>query len=265
MKNRVLVVEDETFIRKGIILSIDWYSLDCDSPLEAGDGEEAIEKIQIYRPDIILMDINIPLCNGLDVIANTIEKYKYSVIIISAVEDFETARTAIKYGVSDFLTKPLISEELVKVIQKVRKERARQEKLEKLTEFEKTIIPFTATDAIHDGIKTDSIAGRIAAYVEEHYNEKVSLKEIAVQLNYSETYLAHRFRQETGIKFLDYLNRIRISRSICLLQQGQESPKMIAVLCGFTDYKYFVRVFKRQTGQTPMSFITKQKTKSIHS
>ena len=57
----VLIAEDEPLIRKGIIYCTDWAKLDCAIPLEASNGEEAAEMIRQHRPDIVLLDVNMPL------------------------------------------------------------------------------------------------------------------------------------------------------------------------------------------------------------
>ena len=65
----VLIAEDEPLIRKGIIYCTDWAKLDCAIPLEASNGEEAAEMIRQHRPDIVLLDVNMPLMDGLTMLA----------------------------------------------------------------------------------------------------------------------------------------------------------------------------------------------------
>ena len=69
MKNlRVILVDDEIMIREGFKRLFDWQAHDCEVVGEAGDGMEALTQIGILHPDIVIMDINIPIMNGLKVI-----------------------------------------------------------------------------------------------------------------------------------------------------------------------------------------------------
>ena len=68
---KVLIAEDEPLIRKGIIYCTDWARLNCGIPLEASNGEEAAEMIRQHRPDIVLLDVNMPLMDGLDALFQT--------------------------------------------------------------------------------------------------------------------------------------------------------------------------------------------------
>ncbi len=70
---KVLIAEDEPLIRKGIIYCTDWARLNCGIPLEASNGEEAAEMIRQHRPDIVLLDVNMPLMDGLDALLSTVQ------------------------------------------------------------------------------------------------------------------------------------------------------------------------------------------------
>ena len=113
---RVLIAEDEDIIRKGLMYSVHWAELDCTIIGEARNGIEGIELIQKMKPDILLVDINMPMMDGIEMIRQTVEDYSYSAIILSGYSNFEYAKNAIHYGVTDYLLKPLKREELVKAI-----------------------------------------------------------------------------------------------------------------------------------------------------
>ena len=93
--------------------------LGCQVVGTASDGYEGLEKIREFRPDLVVTDIRMPGYNGLELIRLlTQQGYPGKFIIITGYEEFEYARKAIQYGVSDFLTKPVSAEDLEKSIEK---------------------------------------------------------------------------------------------------------------------------------------------------
>lgn len=88
-------------------------------------------------------------------------------------------------------------------------------------------------------------------YIETHYNEKISLEQMAKMVYLSPSYLSRIFKQETGELFNVYINRIRIEKSKALLPNGSLHLADIAVAVGFEDQSYFTKVFKRVVGVTP--------------
>ena len=104
---RVLVVEDEEMIRKGIVLATDWQSLGCVVVGEAANGEEGIEKAEACKPSLIITDLKMPKMDGLEMIAKLRERgCEAYVIILTAYDSFTYAQTAIRLGAMDFLLKP---------------------------------------------------------------------------------------------------------------------------------------------------------------
>lgn len=109
---RVLLVEDEEIIRKGIRYSVPWEEYGCSVVAEAENGAVGEEKIAELRPDIVITDITMPVKSGLEMIADTREEYKYIAIILTGYSEFEYAQQAIRNGVSDYVLKPLDMDEM---------------------------------------------------------------------------------------------------------------------------------------------------------
>ena len=89
-----------------------------------------------------------------------------------------------------------------------------------------------------------------------HYRENLSLTAIADTIGISSGYLSTLFKSETGTGFNDYLNQVRISVSLKMLEDGNDDFRMIAANSGFQDYSYFFHVFKRKTGRTPSEYLS---------
>ena len=111
-KLRVLLVDDEIMIREGFKKLFDWKAHDCEVVGEAADGMEALTKIDSLLPDIVIMDINIPIMNGLKVIQmSKIKHPEMAFIIVSGYDDFAYCREALRLQITDYILKPVNYEE----------------------------------------------------------------------------------------------------------------------------------------------------------
>lgn len=123
---RLMIVDDEFFVRRGIIESIEWSKYEIEICGEASNGIEALSLLEHIRPDCILTDIKMGEMNGLEFIehAQMIDK-NIVFVILSGYDDFEDARKAISLGVSEYLLKPIGADELISTMlqikQKIRK------------------------------------------------------------------------------------------------------------------------------------------------
>ena len=121
MSYKVLIVEDEEIIRNHIKKLIDWNSMKLEIVGEAENGNQAVELIEKYSPNIVLLDIRLPLQNGLEVLKKTADR-PISFIAISAYKDFEYAYSCLNYKVSSYLLKPISKGELYNAVTKVKED-----------------------------------------------------------------------------------------------------------------------------------------------
>ncbi|MDR6718510.1 two-component system response regulator YesN [Paenibacillus sp. 2003] len=112
-KYRVLIADDEPIIREGIRDAIDWTTLGMEVVGEAEDGEEALERAADLGVDIVLVDMNMPFLNGIELIRALQQKCpgcRY--LIISGHDEFAYAQEAVRLGVEDYILKPVQAEQL---------------------------------------------------------------------------------------------------------------------------------------------------------
>lgn len=118
---KVMIVDDEYHFRKALGVKIEWEKLGFVICAEAKNGEEALERLEEARPDVALVDINMPVMDGLGFIAEVRERgYPLEMIIITGYGEFEYAKQAISLGIRNYLLKPVEEEELVKELRKVK-------------------------------------------------------------------------------------------------------------------------------------------------
>lgn len=116
---KLIIIDDEAIIRESLKHYIDWNSIDVEIAGLAANGSAGIELILEKQPDIILSDINMPLLNGIELIAFLNEhNITAEVIFISAYSKFEYAQAALHYKAFDYILKPIDEELLLSVVQK---------------------------------------------------------------------------------------------------------------------------------------------------
>ena len=119
---KVLIVEDEEMIRKGLRYTFDWNKAGCIVVGEACNGIEGIEKIKELDPDILIVDINMPIMNGITIIENSKDEYSYSAIVLSGYDEFNLAKQAIHLGVIEYLLKPVENDQLFEALENAKKQ-----------------------------------------------------------------------------------------------------------------------------------------------
>ncbi|MEH7505518.1 response regulator [Neobacillus drentensis] len=115
---RMMIVEDEPWIRMGLERVLTWSDYNIDYVGFASNGEEALNLLDDYQPDIIISDIKMPKMDGITFVKNLKERYYPfpKVIILSGYNDFIYTKEAIKFGVSDYILKPIDPKELKSTI-----------------------------------------------------------------------------------------------------------------------------------------------------
>lgn len=141
MMYKVIVIEDEIRICDLIVKLIDWDSLGLQLAGVAYDGVSACTLIDQTKPDIVLTDIRLPGMTGIDLIKKCYEEQQETCpkfIIISGHKEFEYAQSALKYGVVDFLIKPVnqldLNNTLLKAVRKIDEIAARRRQLLEIDE-----------------------------------------------------------------------------------------------------------------------------------
>jgi len=117
---KMIIADDESFVRNGLKNIIDWVSFGIEIIADAEDGLEALELCQKLQPDILFTDIRMPIMDGLEVAMKLKElELDIRTIIISGIQDFNYAKTALDVDVEGYILKPVKIDELTELIKKV--------------------------------------------------------------------------------------------------------------------------------------------------
>lgn len=262
---KLLIVEDEEMIRKGLRYTFDWSKSDIIVIDEAANGEEGLKKIKSLNPDIVLVDINMPVMSGLTMLEKSIKEYNYSAIIITGYDEFSLAKAAIHLGVTEYLLKPLDNLQLYNALEKSKNQVTLLKEHEIIKNNINNIdqLNILQKNLLRETPKSSKYVKSMIKYIHEKYNTKITIQDLVDLLGASSTYLNNEFKKETFYTFNDYLNRYRIHQSINIMKSGKGKIYTIATDVGFKDYRYFINVFKKYTGCLPSDFIEYFKDNSL--
>lgn len=240
---KILVVEDEEIIRKGIALAVDWEALDCRVVGEAANGLEGLEQAKALRPDVIITDLKMPKMDGLEMV-EALRKAgcQAHVIILTAYDSFAYAQQAIRLGAVDFLLKPFHDGDLEEAVLRLQ------------SRFPEKRAGDALLPPVNRNVQSRYIREAMD-YMEQNYaDSNLSVGQIAARLGLSEGHLSHLFKKEAGCTVGNYLTRCRIQRAMALLKAGNYKVYEVAELCGYRDLPYFSGTFKKLVGMSPSEY-----------
>ncbi|QMW80168.1 response regulator [Blautia producta] len=240
---RILIAEDEKRASRGLRNLIMMVSDKHEIVGEAADGKEAFELMKLLEPDVVFTDIKMPYMDGISLIrAARAQDMKIKFVIISAYEEFELARQAISLGVTDYLVKPLVPEDIEDIIHRL------EENSSITWDKENRDLKSRYPNAHPLILKAMHI-------IECSYASKISQKDLAADLGVSAEYFSYLFGRDIGENFSRFLRRYRIEKAQELLLEGNISKDEVLYSVGFSDPKYFNKCFKEETGVNVTEFI----------
>lgn len=242
---RIMIIEDEQRARRGlknIILSV---SAEDEIVAEAANGQNALELIRALKPDVVFTDIRMPYMDGLTLIRETRALgLKTKFVIISAYAEFEYARQAISLGVTEYLVKPLIMEDIVHALEAVRE----REKKASDSQQEYATLAEQYSDA-------HPVILRALKKIETEYASDLNQRQLASQLGISPEYFSALFKKNVGVSFVRFLRSYRIEIAKSLYKNGGVPRDEVPARVGFPDEKYYHRVFREVTGMSVGEYI----------
>jgi YesN/AraC family two-component response regulator len=233
--HRILVADDERMIRQGLQVLLARHYRDL-TVLEASNGQECWDILNT-EPQIQLafVDIRMPELDGLQVC----EKIKTAglpvkVVIISGFRDFDYARQALRYGVTDYLLKPVNPSDVLRLIQELLQ-----------------LAPLTA-ELIEKQERL--LIEQVRIWIHDHLHEDITLLDLSRRFHYSVSYISMLFKKEIGTGFQEYLLDCRMQRARLLLLDPALRISDIAQQVGYTNPKAFSIAFRKACGIPPTEY-----------
>lgn len=281
MELNLLIVDDERIIREGLA-SMDWAAVGIAHVYTARDGEEALERMQKTAIHIVITDVKMQNIDGVELGKRIAATYRgCKVIVLSGYDDFQFARSAVKFGALDYLLKPVDDEELLDAVKKavalcrqetsrdaLERKRSRVEELKLdldepnralLDNFDGLLLhnDLFADDPKIPKVGTAALSPQILTalnYINLHYAEDLTAEILADLVLRSKNYFCVQFKKEMRLNLIDYVNQVRIQNAKHLLRETGYMSCEISDMVGYSDYRYFCTVFKKYTGMTPSGY-----------
>ncbi|MEH7384351.1 response regulator [Bacillus sp. JJ1521] len=236
----ILLVDDERWVRKALIWTINQLNLPIQVVHECSNGLEALDWVKENEVDLILTDIRMPVMDGIQLVKELGHLNKImDVVVISVHDEFQFVQQAIRSGVFDYLLKPIDEEELRACLEKWLKKNTSNKGKE--------------NDVTEENLPASSIE-KVLEYISKTPINQVNLKDAANHVHMNPSYLSQLFKQQLNKKFVDYVTEIKIQEGKKLLANTTLRMSEIADRLGYADVAYFSNNFKKITGQSPSDY-----------
>lgn len=220
---QAIIVDDEPAVAAIIQHFVNRNSIPIEIVKTATNGKQALDYIKRYKPQLVFLDIQMPLLNGFEVMEAAPDIHY---IIITANESFSYAQQALRLGAKDILLKPIEYKQFMQAI----------------------------TRAIGWKFTGNATINNILEYINEFYAKKIELNQLAEQFYATPSHIARLFKKNMGMSIITYVHQVRIEQAVLLLDSGQYSIKTVAEMVGYESLNNFYKYFKLHMGMTPAAY-----------
>jgi YesN/AraC family two-component response regulator len=245
---KVLVIEDEIQTRE---IFLDCLESEGFNAIEAENGRVGVQKAQEQSPDLVVCDILLPELNGYGVL-ETLRQNPVTAtipfIFLTGKASKAELRQGMQSGADDYLTKPSTAEEFLAAIAT---QLAKREALKQL--YANQFLQLASepdSDSVLPSV-ADPQLQEVFNYIEAHYQESISLVDVAVAIGYSSAYLTDLVKRQTGTTINRWIIKRRLAAAEALLAETNYSVEKIAEEVGYLNPGHFFRQFRQYVGTTP--------------
>ncbi|CAG7645439.1 response regulator [Paenibacillus allorhizosphaerae] len=246
---KVMIVEDEVFVRESVKELIRWEEMNFTLVAEAGDGLEALELMKKEPPDLVITDIMMPGMDGVELLKEARKAGMTSkFVMLTCMGDFEHMRQAMEYGASNYILKLSMSvNDLRETLSKINKELTLAKPLPDKAHVRNSGVT-SERNISHPELN------KILTYIEQNYDKDISVKSLARYVMMGENYVSALFKKKMGTTLIHYLHEVRVNQAIRYLLETELTIHEVGMKVGFVNDNYFIKIFKRCTGTTPSQY-----------
>lgn len=238
---RIVIVDDETYQAELMRDILKKYFSEHEV-VSYSEVNIAIRNLYDKGADILILDIRMPGMNGFELLSRLSLDENTKIIIISAYNDFEYARSALRKGVCEYLLKPLSKKDMDSLVLLIKKHIETQH--------------MTETESLENNrdIVLEEALEKCCAYIREHYVEDITLSMLSDFIHMSPAYLSHVFKSNVGIGYKQYLTKIRMKKACEMLKNTNKKVYEIAALVGYDNYASFNKIFQKEFCVSPQKY-----------
>lgn len=247
---KLLVVDDE-FIERNILAQILTTHYHGDASVQCVEnGRRAVDVANLWTPDVVLMDIEMPGLNGIEASRRILNNHPATkIIFITAYSLFSYAHEAVKIGVTDYILKPVEDQAVILAVEQALRQLEAQRQLEGFAQEANRMEAGDGTE------RAAQLIAKVQKYLKQNYMRyDLSLEKVSDLLGVNASYLSVLFKKYTGVNFVTYVTDLKINVAKQLLEDPLRSANEIAGMVGYESASYFTRAFKKRTGMTPTEY-----------
>jgi len=246
----VYIIDDDNLIIDSLVQSIPWMDNGFEVIGSNTNPKQALNEILYLRPDVVFSDLKMPEIDGNALIRELkTQGFSCEFIMLSAFSSFEDARSFFLQQGFDYLLKPLQQTDAEIVLERLSRKLAEKNKLTPTITFSNT-----STQGFND----------LVLYVMQNYAKRITLDSLSRQFHISANYISTLFSKHYNSSLTVFLTSLRMKEAGRLILETDKSFKEIAILCGYPDYFYFCKVFKRHFNITPSQYQEQTKEKKAY-
>lgn len=257
---RILVVDDEYFAIQGIMNGVNWEVLPYEDILQANSYSQAVEQLADRPVDVVLCDIEMPDESGLELIAWINEHWpETECIILSCHDEFDYAKQAVSLNCLDYALKPVRYDRLTQMLHHAAEVVAEKKHQRTLSDYGQKYIDRIAAEKMKEAVPNEDIVEKVAAYIEQHIAEELSVRSLADMVYVSGDHLSRLFKKQFGCSVSEYLYQRRMILAGELLKNDNMTITMVSGTVGYSNYSYFTDQFRRYYKMTPREYAAKMR------
>ena len=250
-KRLILIVEDNEELRVMLrtILSEEYLII------EAANGEEGLHLAREKAPDLIVSDVLMPVMDGLEMVRRLREDATTAhlqILMLSAKASLDDRIEGLEQGADDYLPKPFHASYLLARVKSL---------IERRTELQQRLLAELAVASDRPEDPDEQVSPEIrflneaTAIIERHIDDgDWSIEDFASEMCLSHTSLFQRMKSVVGLSPVEFIREVRLKRACQLIDEGNHNITSISYMVGFSDPKYFTRVFKKRFGVPPSQY-----------
>lgn len=249
---KALIIDDEKPVRIAISKLGKWSHFQIKPPLMASNGKEALSVMREIHPDLVFVDMSMPIMDGITFLRSASKESPDSrFIVISGYDEFSYAQQAIRYGVIDYLLKPIVEKNLNHAIQRA---------------IESICPDFSPLDEEKEetNLDSDTVTTIIHDYIDKHYSTNIKTSQFADRYFFSKEHLTRQFKARYHCGIYEYVLQVRMERARELLLNPDIKIQDIATRVGYSDNNYFSKAFRTYYGVSPTAFRQEQLSPRSH-
>lgn len=232
---KAYLVDDEELILDELESVVPWMDNGFDVIGSLTNPKDAVMEILELKPDVVFCDLKMPEMDGLTFIETLKSKgADCEFVMISAYDSYENVRAFFQNNGFDYVLKPVQTEDIQLVLERLVMRLSSKKSMEE------------------ESLCTNNRRfDELVQYVDEHFDEKITLDMLAKKYNFSKNYICNLFAKHFNTSLTCYLTKKRMLHAKELLEDKSILMKEVATECGYSEYVHFFKVFKEYYGVSP--------------